>query len=365
MGRITQDNSKKEYFRAQRINPTGNYTEYIVRTYYLIYKVCRESSLPYCPKASLNIRAMSASVYDGIYDKPDHDYYNVITGCMKDLEKTGYISIQQMDGIDYIWIQKPLDFLKEGEHKHYLKKYGITESTPVSEIIFSPIDSPQELQDALNHAFYPDKYPDPLDKIIKADKKNNNMCLSTHCDRCGGQYVHRNGKFGPFFGCSNYPRCKNTKSIADLSYMILQQNGINIYEIDHMCWKCKRAIKLRSYFPHIDIMLADPMFTQYYDLKLIRLSLTEGLDNYLSQQYPEICVKSSKKAGFDYMANTCPHCNSLQGSQMSLDVMFEKLLSQVNSEKIGTCIVDNIKPIENVLPQSDWQVIIKEVLKYQ
>ena len=28
------------------------------------------------------------------------------------------------------------------------------------------------------------------------------------CPRCGGKLVYRNGKYGPFQGCSNYPDCK-------------------------------------------------------------------------------------------------------------------------------------------------------------
>ena len=31
---------------------------------------------------------------------------------------------------------------------------------------------------------------------------------------CGGDLVKRNGKFGPFFGCSNFPDCKHTHSAA-------------------------------------------------------------------------------------------------------------------------------------------------------
>ena len=27
------------------------------------------------------------------------------------------------------------------------------------------------------------------------------------CPRCGGQLAYRNGKYGPFIGCSNYPKC--------------------------------------------------------------------------------------------------------------------------------------------------------------
>ena len=31
------------------------------------------------------------------------------------------------------------------------------------------------------------------------------------CPRCGGQLVLRNGKYGDFYGCSNYPRCRYTR----------------------------------------------------------------------------------------------------------------------------------------------------------
>ena len=37
-------------------------------------------------------------------------------------------------------------------------------------------------------------------------KIDNNIC-----PRCGGQLVLRNGKYGSFYGCSNYPKCKFTK----------------------------------------------------------------------------------------------------------------------------------------------------------
>ena len=33
------------------------------------------------------------------------------------------------------------------------------------------------------------------------------------CPRCGATLVRRNGPYGAFWGCSNYPRCHYTKSI--------------------------------------------------------------------------------------------------------------------------------------------------------
>ena len=44
-------------------------------------------------------------------------------------------------------------------------------------------------------------------KIIEDNEKINNMI----CPKCGGELVMRNGRYGSFIGCSNYPKCKFTK----------------------------------------------------------------------------------------------------------------------------------------------------------
>lgn len=35
------------------------------------------------------------------------------------------------------------------------------------------------------------------------------------CRNCGCIMKKRSGKFGDFYGCTGYPRCKNTKSLRD------------------------------------------------------------------------------------------------------------------------------------------------------
>lgn len=30
-----------------------------------------------------------------------------------------------------------------------------------------------------------------------------------YCPKCKGALVSRKSKFGPFYGCSNYPKCKH------------------------------------------------------------------------------------------------------------------------------------------------------------
>ena len=53
------------------------------------------------------------------------------------------------------------------------------------------------------------------------DEKGNIIVETTHevgreegtCEICGKPMVTKNGKFGPFLGCSGYPECKNTQDI--------------------------------------------------------------------------------------------------------------------------------------------------------
>lgn len=33
------------------------------------------------------------------------------------------------------------------------------------------------------------------------------------CPRCGGEVMRRKGRFGQFFGCSNYPKCRYTRNL--------------------------------------------------------------------------------------------------------------------------------------------------------
>ncbi|WP_025852921.1 NERD domain-containing protein [Paenibacillus ehimensis] len=46
-------------------------------------------------------------------------------------------------------------------------------------------------------------------KSIKLDISNKrNKISNDECPKCGGSLVLRNGKFGQFKGCSNYPKCR-------------------------------------------------------------------------------------------------------------------------------------------------------------
>lgn len=49
--------------------------------------------------------------------------------------------------------------------------------------------------------------------IYKAKEKKYDALSSGKCPRCGGTLILREGKYGQFYGCTNYPKCKYTHEV--------------------------------------------------------------------------------------------------------------------------------------------------------
>jgi len=64
---------------------------------------------------------------------------------------------------------------------------------------------------------YPDcEYAEPLEEDKVFDEDGNEVTDFGKCDKCdGGVFILRQGRFGKFLACSNYPKCKNTKPYLD------------------------------------------------------------------------------------------------------------------------------------------------------
>lgn len=46
--------------------------------------------------------------------------------------------------------------------------------------------------------------------IVRKNRENKKLISVGICPRCGGKLVKRTGKYGSFYGCSNFPHCKYT-----------------------------------------------------------------------------------------------------------------------------------------------------------
>ncbi len=52
-----------------------------------------------------------------------------------------------------------------------------------------------------------------VQSIREENAKKQEAVLNGICPKCGGTLVERSGKYGRFYGCSNYPNCKFTQNI--------------------------------------------------------------------------------------------------------------------------------------------------------
>jgi hypothetical protein len=56
-----------------------------------------------------------------------------------------------------------------------------------------------------------------------APSKPTNVATDIDCDECGKPMIVRQGRAGPFLGCSGYPKCKNT---GEVPAKLLEEMGV-------------------------------------------------------------------------------------------------------------------------------------------
>ena len=81
------------------------------------------------------------------------------------------------------------------------------------------IFSATQAEEIYNYLHTMDIVGDNLDKDIHVTNVRNSLETQNEtishgkCPRCGGNLILRKGRYGEFYGCSNYPKCRFT---ADL-----------------------------------------------------------------------------------------------------------------------------------------------------
>jgi DNA topoisomerase I len=75
------------------------------------------------------------------------------------------------------------------------------------------IDGKHEWQDVVKHFYDPfaEKLEIANEKMVKI---NNDIPTDKICEKCQSPMVIKKGRFGEFLACTNFPTCKNTKSLA-------------------------------------------------------------------------------------------------------------------------------------------------------
>ncbi len=128
---------------------------------------------------------------------------------------------------------------------------------------------------------FPDcEYTEPMDEEKKEIKRMKEEFGSKKCSECGSEMKLKQGRYGMFWGCTNYPDCKNTEKL--------------IKETDIDCPKCD-------------------------DGKIVKRVNRRGKLFWGCNNYPKC------KFGTNYRptGETCPECNSIvvekKGKKVCLD----------------------------------------------
>ena len=110
----------KEYLRNQTKNPTGNYTEILIRTYYFIIQKCKEKNHDWCYSKEISYFELKRFAYANIrYDAS----LMVVKNAIRDLAKLGYTKFIKDKDEWTIHIIKPLDFLDEDIEQYVSKAH--------------------------------------------------------------------------------------------------------------------------------------------------------------------------------------------------------------------------------------------------
>lgn len=71
------------------------------------------------------------------------------------------------------------------------------------------IENPNELYEIITNLNITDKVERKVHvKNAREIKSNKDEELKNKCPKCGGELIKRNGKYGEFMGCSNFPKCR-------------------------------------------------------------------------------------------------------------------------------------------------------------
>ncbi len=66
------------------------------------------------------------------------------------------------------------------------------------------------------------------------------------CENCGSKMVVKNGRYGKFAACPNYPECKNTKPLTKDGKLVVKTEAKPAEPTDMVCEKCGQPMVLRS-----------------------------------------------------------------------------------------------------------------------
>ncbi|MFP4191252.1 MAG: type I DNA topoisomerase [Candidatus Hydrogenedentota bacterium] len=86
----------------------------------------------------------------------------------------------------------------------------------------------------------------PECKTTKQVKKQNTEPTDEVCEKCGAPMVIRQGRFGKFMACSEYPKCSNTHNVDKDGNKVASEPRPEPQKTDKKCPKCGNYLLLRT-----------------------------------------------------------------------------------------------------------------------
>ena len=112
-------------------------------------------------------------------------------------------------------------------------KYTATMEHELDLISEQKVDSVKALQ-----TFY-DKFMPLLETAYEKMEKKELERTGEVCPECGGELVYRQGRYGKFISCINFPTCKYTQKLVDPNKFVPEKTGIMCPECGHELLKRK------------------------------------------------------------------------------------------------------------------------------
>jgi DNA topoisomerase-1 len=154
------------------------------------------------------------------------------------------------------------------------------------------------------------------DEVSKDDVMPEKMS-DEKCDKCGSPMVIKTGRFGPFLGCSNFPECKNIKSMAKNSpEMDEKMKALTEEHKDDVCEKCNSpmVIKTGRFGPFLGC-------SNYPKCKNIKnLNVSEGPTIKCPECKEGNIVQKRSRRGIFYACDRYPDCKTAFNSKPTGDM---------------------------------------------
>ncbi|MGI6152397.1 MAG: type I DNA topoisomerase [Christensenellaceae bacterium] len=147
----------------------------------------------------------------------------------------------------------------------------------------------------------------PFEKDLEAadknieDRKVETRVSDVVCEKCGAQMVYKEGRFGEFLACPNYPKCKNTKRIE--KEKAEGEDGQVQQPSDVICEKCgaQMIVKVGKFGE----FLACPNYPECKNTK--QIAPDTGID--CPKCGGKVVIKRSKNRRVFYGCENYPKCD--------------------------------------------------------